>query len=550
VSPVDRWLLGGVAVVAVAALASGLGRTDLWPPDEPRVAEIAREMAASGSWLVPTLNGHPFLEEPPLFYWWQAGAYRLAGAPSAAAARLPAATAGIAGALVTAILASRLGADPLLAVVVLATAPEYWWMAHSATPDTAAAAATALALLLFYAAWQSGRPGALAVAAAALGVAYGCKSFLPVGLAVLTMAAFVAGTGRGRLRLGSVALTLVGIAVLTGAWVWFLVERLGWGAASDFLFANHLGRLVGLRASGHVRTVLYYVINLALDLFPWSLVLPAAVVAAWRGRAAPERRFPLIWAGAMLTVLTVSASKRAHYLLAAYPAFAVLVAQWWPEAWSGGRSQVARRLMLLTLIAVGPVLTLVLLGVRAEQVAAGWGATLRDVRPPESAWLAVAVAVLLGLALLRADRGRHVARTATVLTAYLTGIHLLLVLVVLPRLNPLATARAQAERLGRLADRGVEVVLFGSEGLEPPSPVLFYARRQLREIEDVGTLSARLRTGPACAVMRADDYAALAPVLPALPVRDGVLPGSRFVIVESTPGLCTTDPEPTRARGS
>jgi len=144
-SQVERWLLVGTAVVATGALASGLGRTDLWPPDEARVAEIAREMAANGNWVVPTLNGRPFIEEPPLFYWLQAGAYRLAGDASTAAARFPAATAAIIGTLVTAAVALRLGARPLLAVLVLTTAPEYWWMTRSATPDTAAAAATTLA---------------------------------------------------------------------------------------------------------------------------------------------------------------------------------------------------------------------------------------------------------------------------------------------------------------------------------------------------------------------------------------------------------------------
>src|SRR3989442_8259685 len=83
----DRRLLAVAAALATAALAVGIGRTDLWPPDETRVAEISREMRAERTWLLPRLNGTPFLEEPPLFYWLQAGAYRLAGRPPAAAGR-------------------------------------------------------------------------------------------------------------------------------------------------------------------------------------------------------------------------------------------------------------------------------------------------------------------------------------------------------------------------------------------------------------------------------------------------------------------------------
>jgi hypothetical protein len=40
----------------------------LWTPDEPRVAEIAREMAPTGDFLVSHLSGKPFLEKPPLFF--------------------------------------------------------------------------------------------------------------------------------------------------------------------------------------------------------------------------------------------------------------------------------------------------------------------------------------------------------------------------------------------------------------------------------------------------------------------------------------------------
>src|SRR5437899_12825061 len=85
----DRRLLAVGAALATAALAVGIGRTDFWPPDETRVAEISREMRAERSWLVPRLNGTPFLEEPPLFYWFQAGAYRLAAGPRPPPARGP-----------------------------------------------------------------------------------------------------------------------------------------------------------------------------------------------------------------------------------------------------------------------------------------------------------------------------------------------------------------------------------------------------------------------------------------------------------------------------
>src|SRR2546425_7372192 len=327
-----RRLVARAATLATAALALGLARTDLGPPDETRVAEISREMLVDGSWLRPQLNGNPFLEEPPLFYWFQAGAFAAAGEPSAAAARWPAAlTAGL-GVLVTIVLARAVGASAGIAALVLATAPEYWWMARSGTPDIAAAAATALSLTFFFSAWKSGRVGLLAAAAAAAGVAFWLKSFLGVGLATLTVVTFLALAGVGRLRAGWLVFAGLGVAVITGCWLLALWWTQGGEGLRFFVLANHLGRLVGSRQHGHGRPFFYYLANLAVDLLPWSLALPAAL-AARRGQAAdPGRLFLLTWGGSMTLALTVSATKRAHYLLAAYPAFAVLIAQWWLRA--------------------------------------------------------------------------------------------------------------------------------------------------------------------------------------------------------------------------
>src|SRR5207245_7368542 len=137
----DRRLLAVAAALATAALAVGIGRTDLWPPDETRVAEISREMRAERSWLVPQLNGTPFLEEPPLFYWFQAGAYRLAGGPSAAAAPWPATVAAVLEVLVPMLLARAVGASAGMAAPILGTAPEYWVMARFGTPGEGAGSA-------------------------------------------------------------------------------------------------------------------------------------------------------------------------------------------------------------------------------------------------------------------------------------------------------------------------------------------------------------------------------------------------------------------------
>ena len=68
----------------------GLGSFGLVGADEPRYAQIAREMLARHDWITPTLNGLPWLEKPALYYWSAMVSYKLFGV-SDWAARLPSA---------------------------------------------------------------------------------------------------------------------------------------------------------------------------------------------------------------------------------------------------------------------------------------------------------------------------------------------------------------------------------------------------------------------------------------------------------------------------
>ena len=78
-------------VSALPLFALGLSNHGVWTADEPRVAEIGREMALSGNWAVPTLNQKPFLEEPPLYYASIAAIFRLFGGASDKTVRIPSA---------------------------------------------------------------------------------------------------------------------------------------------------------------------------------------------------------------------------------------------------------------------------------------------------------------------------------------------------------------------------------------------------------------------------------------------------------------------------
>src|SRR5439155_1137272 len=91
-------------------------------PDEGLYATIAQEMLGDGDWVIPHVNGLPYLEKPPLYFWLTALAFRVAG-PSEWATRLPSALAALGTVTLTWRVGRRLyGARAgLLAGLVVAT---------------------------------------------------------------------------------------------------------------------------------------------------------------------------------------------------------------------------------------------------------------------------------------------------------------------------------------------------------------------------------------------------------------------------------------------
>ena len=75
-----RWTLLTLAVAAFIVFVYFFGLTiPLVGPDEPRYAQVAREMFEQSDWVTPTLGGYNWFEKPALLYWLQIAAYNIFG---------------------------------------------------------------------------------------------------------------------------------------------------------------------------------------------------------------------------------------------------------------------------------------------------------------------------------------------------------------------------------------------------------------------------------------------------------------------------------------
>jgi len=185
-----------LAAVGGVLLFAGLGRADLFNPDEPRESEMAREMLTTGDHVVPRLDGEPFLEKPPLFYWLVVSAYRVGGGPSEAAARAVPALAGFLCLFVTFALARRLFGEgtALLAALILLTGFESFWLARRTLidmPMTLAILVACDALHRVVTAERRTPPGWLAAAFAALAAALLFKGVVGAAIPGLAVAGWL-----------------------------------------------------------------------------------------------------------------------------------------------------------------------------------------------------------------------------------------------------------------------------------------------------------------------------------------------------------------------
>lgn len=370
---VRRSFLLALAAALLLSLAP-VGSHSLWTPDEPTGAGIGRAMAESGDWIVPRLNGKPFLEKPPLYWWSLAGSLRLLGM-SDAAARAPSALFSVLTLLAVWVAGTRLGGprEGLLGVCVLATTVLFIQNATRVTVDPALMLFVALAHLGFVLRIEARSPaerrGAVALIALAVPLAFLCKGTVAVGLGVVPPILYLLATRRARAVRELLPLAVVGIpafALLAVPWAMALWRAVGWEGLRVCLVNNTVGRMVQTQEThvfGHSEPFWFYLLIAPPMLLPWTLALPAMLRSGrWRAGTPGSEGYRLLLAtaGLGLLLLTVPATKREVYLLPLLPAFAVCVAGWLEGVGELGEEESRNRRALLALGIFAAVLPLFL----------------------------------------------------------------------------------------------------------------------------------------------------------------------------------------------
>jgi 4-amino-4-deoxy-L-arabinose transferase-like glycosyltransferase len=321
-----------------------LGGRELTSSHEARAAQNAQTILDEGHWLVPRLfDRHLELQKPPLFYWLVALIGRLQGGQvDGWSVRLPAALSAL-GCVIWLYLLGVWSDRPragFLAAIVLATCVHFTWMAHVGRIDMPLTFAIAFALGAFHLGNRAGSPLATrclwhfaGYTALALGVLLKGPIALVLPACVAIACAFA--------RHGFVWQNYLGDLRATTLWwgvPWLLLVATPWFVWANYQTENQVWEVFfwyhnverGLGGSENLAAHpwWFYAARSAIDLLPWSLVLPPALWWFWRRQDLRQdsiAKAGLAWFIAITVFLSLMRFKRADYLLPAYPGFAIFL---------------------------------------------------------------------------------------------------------------------------------------------------------------------------------------------------------------------------------
>ncbi len=341
-NPRAKVLLPQLAVLTAACaflFFFGLGAIGLVGADEPRYAQIAREMFTRHDWIVPTLNGTPWLEKPVLLYWKIINSYSVLGVHDWAA-RIPSAF--HAAALVMAVFffmrRFRPGSE-LDAALITASCAAVIGFARGASTDMLLTAYFCMAMLAWWTWHETNKKLWLAVFYGLLALGTLAKGPVAPALALLIVAVYALARRDVKILLHSV--WWLGFVIFFAiALPWFLAIQSKVPQFFREFFIEHNLQRFGTDRYQHSQPFWYYLPVFLVATLPWTVFVISAIVEAVKTGIKKVRAkdssptadwlplFLLLWTLIPIVFFSLSRSKLPGYILPGIPPAALLTADW------------------------------------------------------------------------------------------------------------------------------------------------------------------------------------------------------------------------------
>lgn len=338
------WLL--LAAPGVLLFLCGMANHGLKDAQEPYVGGIIREMVDSRDWVVPTLNGQPYLEKPPLYY--------ICGSLFALCfhsfapwvLRLPSALFSLATVLWIAWLGRRRGSSTAgwWAGLMVGTSDLFFRTGHTAVVDMSLVFTVSLGLGFVWLLNEEPENQARWSNCVWLGMglaflAKGPLGPLLIGLPLVAQLFLFRDLPLLR-RLFKPRWGMALCVSMAGSWILLLWLRGGWSYFEDAMIRNSIGRF--LQSPGlvpmtgalgqHRENPFIYILHSPFNLMPWLFLAAGSLfakwpLARWREDGAARLFIPLVLI-VDVGFLSVSSMRRAVYVLPVIPLVFLHVGLW------------------------------------------------------------------------------------------------------------------------------------------------------------------------------------------------------------------------------
>ena len=320
-----------IGTLAFVVLFTSLHQGDLSGYDDAVYAHQGREMLQTGDWWKVRLNGNFDFDKPPMFVWLEAISMAVFGV-SDFAARFPSALSGF-GTILLIFFITRQLTDrfwlPVLAMLVLTCSQFFMKYAMHAMTDVPFTFFFALALLFGLKGFR--QPRYLLLCGLSVSLAILTRSILGiVPLSIITI--HLAVTRRYSL-LGSshfIGCFLLGLGLPL---IWFISQYwLNWSRFVSLHFSYTLENLPAKTSYDpwlFVQELLQYLLLLFNYYWPWLPFLIIGLVSQIKEMLRhrdPSGCFLVIWVLCVVIPFSLLEYKYLRYILAAFPAFAILSA--------------------------------------------------------------------------------------------------------------------------------------------------------------------------------------------------------------------------------